>query len=395
MSRDMRLWSKFFCEAQTSLSLDHEHHSFFDLTTSNQIQEFWERESFLFSFHPVAKTQSPIITMLLNNAHCHSSRSNAGKHSSNVVDHGHTDSNTGSKQAKDTVGSGQQPATHLTPPHRGKAGHSASGPNMDAIPDTVTANTILSNNPNTGSLQGMSHLGSGQQTATCPHLPCMSELGISASHSSAAGSSASCHPTGIAQSNAGTTDPHTGSSQSAGNSGSGHQTATYPCSSCMSEEGISASHSGTAGSSASCHPTGTAQPNTSTTNSMISSTSSSQPLHLSKLGVVINLSSHGKYDQPSGCIIDSDQGLAILHSLKLQDFINLDSPNLSITPGLFTKSGWLQAKPVTKPPSEANATRDTHFHKQLHDFIMDDDSCQIKTGMQYKHLHQNQWTCCP
>ena len=58
----------------------------------------------------------------------------------------------------------------------------------------------------------MSHLGSGQQTATHPHLPQVSEVGISASHSGAAGSSASCHPTGTAQSNAGTTDPHTGSS---------------------------------------------------------------------------------------------------------------------------------------------------------------------------------------
>ena len=53
-----------------------------------------------------------------------------------------------------------------------------------------------------------SHSGSGQQTATHPHPPCMSEVGISASHSSAALSSASCHPTGTAQSNAGTTNPH-------------------------------------------------------------------------------------------------------------------------------------------------------------------------------------------
>ena len=122
----------------------------------------------------------------------------------------------------------------------------------------------------------MSHLGSGQQTATHPHLPCVSDIGISASHSSAAGSSASCHPTGTTQLNAGTTDPHNGSSQSTGDLGSGHQTATHPHSSHVSEEGISASHSGAAGSSASCHPTGTAQPNMSTTNSM---TSSSQPLH--------------------------------------------------------------------------------------------------------------------
>ena len=50
------------------------------------------------------------------------------------------------------MGSGQQPATHLTPPHGGKAGCSASCPNADAIPDTATADTIISNNPNTGSL---------------------------------------------------------------------------------------------------------------------------------------------------------------------------------------------------------------------------------------------------
>ena len=55
----MRLQSEFFCEARPlSLSLDHEHHSFFDLTMSNQIQEFQARESFLFSFstptHPLA-----------------------------------------------------------------------------------------------------------------------------------------------------------------------------------------------------------------------------------------------------------------------------------------------------------------------------------------------------
>ena len=279
------------------------------------------------------------------------------------------------------MGSGQQPATHLTPPHRGKAGCSASCPNVDAIPGTATADTIIGNNPNTGSLRGMSHLGSGQQTATHPHLPHVSDIGISASHSGAAGSSASCHPTGTTQLNAGTTDPHNGSSRSAGNSGSGHQTATHPHSSHVSEEGISASHSGAAGSSASCHPTGTTQPNASTTNSMISLTSASQPLHRSKLGVVINLSSHGKYDQPSGHIIASDQGLAILHSLKLKDFIDLDSPNLSITPGSFARSGRLQAEPVAKPPSEANTTRDACFHKQLHDFVMDDDSHQIKTGL--------------
>ena len=51
-------WSEFFCEARP-LSLDHEHHSFFDLTTLNQIQEFQERESFLFSFNPVTKTSVP------------------------------------------------------------------------------------------------------------------------------------------------------------------------------------------------------------------------------------------------------------------------------------------------------------------------------------------------
>ena len=327
--------------------------------------------------------------MSSNSTHCHSSHSNAGKCSSNAVNLGHTDSNTGSKQAKDNAGSGQQPATHLTPPHRGKAGCSASCPNADAIPGTATADTIISNNPNTGSLQGMSHSGSGQQTATRPHLPHVSDIGISASHSSAAGSSASRHPTGTTQLNAGTTDPHNGSSQSAGDSGSGHQTATHPHSSHVSEEGISASHSGTAGSSASRHPTGTAQTNASTTNSMISSTSSSQPLSRSKLGVVINLSSHRKYDQPRGHIIASDQGLAILQSLQLADFIDLDSPNLSITPGSFARSGQLQAEPVAKPPSNANTMKDAHFHKQLHDFIMDDDSCQIKTGLQYNYLHQN------
>ena len=122
---------------------------------------------------------------------------------------------------------------------------------------------------------------------------------------------------------------------------------------------------------------------------MILSTSSSQPLCHSKLEVVINLSSHGKYDQPRGCIIASDQGLAILYSLKLTEFIDLDSPNLSITPGSFARSGRLQAEPVTKPPSEANAMKDVHFHKQLHDFIMDNDSHQIKTGLRYQHLHQN------
>ena len=90
--------------------------------------------------------------MSSNSARRHSSHSNAGKHSSNAVDHGHTDSNIGSKQAKDTVGSGQQPATHLTPSCGSKAGHSASHPNADAIPDTATADTIIGTNPNTGSL---------------------------------------------------------------------------------------------------------------------------------------------------------------------------------------------------------------------------------------------------
>jgi hypothetical protein len=56
MSRDVRLQSKLFCEARP-FSLDHEHYSFFDLTMSNQIKEFQERESFLFSFstpaHPL------------------------------------------------------------------------------------------------------------------------------------------------------------------------------------------------------------------------------------------------------------------------------------------------------------------------------------------------------
>jgi hypothetical protein len=90
--------------------------------------------------------------MSSNSACCHSSCSNAGKHSSNAVEHGHTNSNTESKQVKDTMGSGQQPATHLTLPHGGEAGCSASCPNVDAIPDTATTDTIISNNPNTGSL---------------------------------------------------------------------------------------------------------------------------------------------------------------------------------------------------------------------------------------------------
>ena len=90
--------------------------------------------------------------MSSNSTRCHSSRSNAGKHSSNAVDHGHTDSTTGSKQAKDTMGSGQQPATHLTPSRGSEAGCSASCPNVDAIPDTATADTIIGTNPNTGSL---------------------------------------------------------------------------------------------------------------------------------------------------------------------------------------------------------------------------------------------------
>ena len=227
----------------------------------------------------------------------------------------------------------------------------------------------------------MSNSGSGQQTATHPHPPHVSEVGISASHSGAAGSSASCHPTGTAQLNAGTTNPHTGSSQGAGNSGSGHQTATHPHPSHVSEEGISASHSGAAGSSASHHPTGTAQPNVGTTNLMISSISSSLPFHHSKLGVAINLGSHGRYDQLSSCIIANDQGLAILHLLKLSNFIDLDSPDLSIMPGSFAKSSHLQAKPFTKPPSEANATKAACFHKKLHDFVMDKDGHQIKTGM--------------
>jgi hypothetical protein len=149
----------------------------------------------------------------------------------------------------------------------------------------------------------------------------------------------------------------------------------------MSEEGISASHSGTAGSSASCHPTGTAQPNAGTTNSTTSSGSSSLPFHHSKLGVAINLGSHGKYNQPSGHIIANDQGLAILHLLKLSDFIDLDSPDLSITPGLFAKSSCLQAEPFAKQLSDANAMKAACFHKKLHDFVIDKDSYQIKTGM--------------
>jgi hypothetical protein len=68
-------------------------------------------------------------------------------------------------------------------------------------------------------------------------------------------------------------------------------------------------------------------------------TLSSQPLICSKLGVAINLSSHGKYDQLRGHIIANDQGLAILDSLQLTEFIDLDSPDLSITPGSFARSG--------------------------------------------------------
>ena len=149
----MRLQSEFFCEIRPlSLSLDHEHHSFFDLTMLNQIQEFQERESFLFSFSiQLLRHQSPIITMSSKSAHHHSSHNNAGKHSSNAVNLGHTISNTGSKQVKDNAGSGQQPATHLTPPHQGEAGCSASCPNPDTILGTATADTIIGNNPNTGS----------------------------------------------------------------------------------------------------------------------------------------------------------------------------------------------------------------------------------------------------
>jgi hypothetical protein len=80
--------------------------------------------------------------------------------------------------------------------------------------------------------------------------------------------------------------------------------------------------------------------------------------------------------------------MAILYSLKLHDFIDLDSPDLSITPGLFAKSGHLQAEPFAKPPSEANVTKDACFHKQLHDFVMDEDGQQIKTGMRYLHIHK-------
>ena len=66
---------------------------------------------------------------------------------------------------------------------------------MDAIPGTETADTIIGTNPNTGSLQRADNLGSRHQHATCPHPPHMSEEGISTSHSGAAGSSASHHPT--------------------------------------------------------------------------------------------------------------------------------------------------------------------------------------------------------
>jgi hypothetical protein len=87
--------------------------------------------------------------MSLNSTCHHSSHSNDRKHSSNAVNHGHTNSNIGSKQAKDMVGSGQHPATHLTLFHGSKARHSASCPNADAIPDTTTADTIISTDPNT------------------------------------------------------------------------------------------------------------------------------------------------------------------------------------------------------------------------------------------------------
>jgi hypothetical protein len=143
----------------------------------------------------------------------------------------------------------------------------------------------------------------------------------------------------------------------------------------MSEKGISASHSGAAGSSASHHPTGTAQPNAGTTNSMTLSGLLSLPFHHSKLGVVINLGSRGRYDQLSSHIVANNQGLAILHLLKLSDFIDLDSPDLSIMPGLFTKSSCLQAKLFAKPPSDANAMKATYFHKKLHDFVIDEDGC--------------------
>jgi hypothetical protein len=81
--------------------------------------------------------------MSLNSACHHSSHSNAGKCSSNAVNLGHTNSNTGSKQVKDNASSRQQPATNLTPPCRGKAGCSASCPNVDAILGTSLANTSL------------------------------------------------------------------------------------------------------------------------------------------------------------------------------------------------------------------------------------------------------------
>ena len=165
--------------------------------------------------------------------------------------------------------------------------------------------------------------------------------------------------------------------------GSGQQTATHHHPPRMSEEGISASCSGAAGSSASCHLTGTAQPNAGATNLMTSARSSSLSFHCSKLGVAINLTSHGKYDQQSDCIITNAQGVAILHSLKLSDFIDLDSPDLSIMPGSYVKSGHLQAEPFAKPPSDAIAMKAECFHKELHDFVMDEDGWQIKTGLHY------------
>jgi hypothetical protein len=116
---------------------------------------------------------------------------------------------------------------------------------------------------------------------------------------------------------------------------------------------------------------------------MTSAGSSSSSFHCSKLGVDINLVSHGKNDQQSDCIIANAQGIAILHLLKLSNFIDLDSPEMSIMPGSYVKSGHLQAEPFTKPPLDAIATKAKCFHKELHDFVMDADGQQLKTSLHY------------
>jgi hypothetical protein len=43
----------------------------------------------------------------------------------------------------------------------------------------------------------------------------------------------------------------------------------------------------------------------------------------------------------------------------------------------------LQAEPFAKPLSNAIAMKAKHFHEELHDFVMDEDGWQIKTGLHY------------